>query len=93
MSGPLPSLTAALRVTAVACALLATGLHPDRAWSQAMQQQPAPQKSFIIQVAPLVPPVAQPAPPPPAPEPPAPVAEAPSENPGLINELGKLFKS
>jgi hypothetical protein len=95
MSGSLHSLSAALRTTAVACAVLALGPHPECAWPQAMQQQqPAPQKSMIIQVVPSAPaaPAAQPVQAPP-PERPAPVAEAPSDNPGLINELGKLFKN
>jgi hypothetical protein len=73
---------------------------PRMAWSQAMQQQPMPQqKSVIIQVAPA--PATQ-APPPPAALAPAPLAQQPppppapppadKENPGLFNEIGKLFK-
>jgi hypothetical protein len=97
MSGVVHPLTVIPRVVAVIGALLALGLHPDAAWAQAMQQQPAPQKSMIIQVAPPPAPSApavQPLPPPaPAPEPSAPAAEASPDNPGLIHELGKLFKS
>jgi hypothetical protein len=65
------------------------------AWSQAMQPAPAQQKSVIIQVAPA--PASQP-PPPAAALTPAPLAEqAPPaitsrDNPGLFNEIGKLFK-
>jgi hypothetical protein len=92
MSGPAIPLIAICRIVAVVA--LAFGLQPDHAWSQAMQPQPAPQKSMIIQVAPSPAPPAPVALPalPPAPEPP-PVTEAPSDNPGLINELGKLFKN
>ena len=80
-----------------AAAALAVGAATVCAWSQAMQQQPAPQKSITIQVMPApstAPPPAALAPapmaeqaPPPSPTPPAP------ENPGLINEIGKLFKN
>jgi len=79
-------------------AMLATGIFAVAtalAWSQA---GPAPAtKSVIIQVAPGPAPAA-PAPVPPAavvpPAEPAPVAPIPppAENPGLFNELGKLFK-
>jgi hypothetical protein len=67
------------------------------AWSQAMQQQPVQQKSMIIQVAPAqqAPAVIQATPVQPEPAPAAPpVADAPTrENPGLFNEIGKLFKN
>jgi hypothetical protein len=86
-------------IAAIVCALLGAAFTSDCVWSQAMQQQPAPQKSMIIQVAPLqVPPAPVPVqqsqgtstPEPPA----APVGAAPPpENPGLINEIGKLFKN
>lgn len=75
--------------------LAAVGVSPC-AWSQAMQQQPAQQKSMIIQIAPAQDP---PASAPPAPGGLAPVQSAPveavpaEENPGLINEIGKLFKN
>lgn len=80
-----------------AVAVLTVGAATVCAWSQAMQQQPAPQKSITIQVVPA--PSA--APPPAAAFAPAPMAEqapppspAPSpENPGLFNEIGKLFKN
>lgn len=78
-------------------AVLTVGAATMCAWSQAMQQQPAPQKSITIQVVPA--PSA--APPPAAAFAPAPIAEQappPSpppapENPGLFNEIGKLFKN
>jgi hypothetical protein len=79
------------------CAVIALLAMPSAAWSQAMQQQPVPQqKSVIIQVAPS--PATQ-APPPPAALSPAPMAQqapppapATPENPGLFNEINKLFK-
>lgn len=72
-------------------------LLPTAVWPQAMQQQAVPQqKSVIIQVAPA--PATQ-APPPPAALSPAPMAQQASppapaerENPGLFNEINKLFK-
>lgn len=80
-----------------AVAVLTVGAATVCAWSQAMQQQPALQKSITIQVMPA--PSA--APPPAAAFAPAPMAEqappssppqAPA-NPGLFNEIGKLFKN
>ena len=76
-------------------AVIAVLAMPSAAWSQAMQQQTVPQqKSVIIQVAP-----ATQAPPPPAALVPAPMAQqapppapAAPENPGLFNEINKLFK-
>lgn len=98
MFGLTNSLHVDARTIIAAAAVLALGVVSERACSQAMQQQPAPQKSMIIQVAPVQSPLApattQPAPAQPLPEPPAPAAEArPSENPGLINEIGKLWKN
>jgi hypothetical protein len=74
-----------------ALATLAGVVASPCAWSQAMQQQPAQQKSMIIQIAPAQdPPALVQA----APVRPAPVEAAPApENPGLINEIGKLFKN
>jgi hypothetical protein len=94
MSKPANLLRSDLRVIAMAMTL---AWLPGAAWSQAMQQQPAPQqKSVIIQVAPA--PATQ-APPPPAALAPAPMAQqapppvaAERENPGLFNEINKLFK-
>ena len=87
-------LRSGLRVATLAMTL---ALLPTATWSQAMQQQTVPQqKSIIIQVAPA--PATQ-APPPPAALSPAPMAQqAPPpapverENPGLFNEINKLFK-
>ena len=68
------------------------------AWSQAMQPAPAPQKSVIIQVAPapatqLPPPAAALVPAPMSEQaPPAAVPAPPKDNPGFLNEIGKLFK-
>jgi len=82
---------------AAALALLAVVVASPCAWSQTMQQQPMQQKSMIIQIAPAQDPQApvQPALVEPAPAQPAPpVAAVPApENPGLINEIGKLFKN
>ena len=94
LSKPANLLRSDLRVIAMAMTL---AWLPGAAWSQAMQQQPAPQqKSVIIQVAPA--PATQ-APPPPAALAPAPMAQqapppvaAERENPGLFNEINKLFK-
>ena len=94
MSKPANPLRSDWRVVAMAMTL---AWLPAAAWSQAMQQQPLPQqKSVIIQVAPA--PATQ-APPPPAALAPAPMAQqAPPpapverENPGLFNEINKLFK-
>lgn len=91
LSNPLRS---DLRVVALAMTL---GVASTAAWSQAMQQQSVPQqKSIIIQVTPS--PATQ-APPPPAALSPAPMAQqapppapAAPENPGLFNEINKLFK-
>jgi len=65
------------------------------AWSQTMQPSQPQQKSVIIQVAP-----APAVPPPPAVLTPAPMAQqappavpAERENPGLFNEIGKMFKT
>lgn len=80
----------------VAAAVVLTFSAVTCAWSQAMQQAPTQQKSVIIQVAPA--PENQPSLPPaalaPAPmtQQPAPEAATPHENPGLFNEIGKLFK-
>lgn len=79
------------------CVVVVILAMPSAAWSQAMQQQPVlQQKSVIIQVAPA--PATQ-APPPPAALVPAPMAQqapppapAAPENPGLFNEINKLFK-
>jgi hypothetical protein len=61
------------------------------AWSQPAPPQPAT-KTVIIQVAPA--PVAPAvAPLPVSPVPPVASAPPPPENPGLINEIGKLFKN
>ncbi len=80
------SLSVALLVT-VAVAIATA------AWSQT--PPPAP-KSMIIQVAPAPAPAASlvAAPPavPPAPPEAAAAPEPPSENPGLLNEIGKMFK-
>jgi hypothetical protein len=84
---------------AAALATLAVAAASPSAWAQAMQQQPAQQKSVIIQIAPAQQPpaVIQAAPVQPAPivtEPVPPVAAVPApENPGLVNEIGKLFKN
>ncbi len=94
MPEPAKPLWSGLSVVALAMTLVAL---PAAAWAQAMQQQTAPQqKSVIIQVAPA--PASQ-APPPPAALAPAPMAQqAPPpapverENPGLFNEINKLFK-
>lgn len=94
MSRPVHLLRSETRVIVVAMMLAAL---PGSAWAQAMQQQTVPQqKSIIIQVAPA--PATQ-APPPPAALAPAPMAQqAPPpapverENPGLFNEINKLFK-
>lgn len=94
MSKPANPLRSDWRVAAMAMTL---AWLPATAWPQAMQQQPLPQqKSVIIQVAPA--PATQ-APPPPAALAPAPMAQqAPPpapverENPGLFNEINKLFK-
>ena len=91
LSNPLRS---ELRTVAMAVVL---ALLPTIALSQAMQPQTGPQqKSIIIQVAPA--PATQ-APPPPAVLAPAPIAQqapppapATQENPGLFNEINKLFK-
>lgn len=94
MSEPANPLRSDLRVVAIVTAL---AVLPMAAWPQAMQQQTVPQqKSIVIQVAPA--PATQ-APPPPAALTPAPMAQqAPPpapverENPGLFNEINKLFK-
>lgn len=92
MSGLSDPSTTKFRACAAACAVLALGLWPSGAWSQAMSPQPAPLKSMIIQVAPATSPAAPPASAPPVAPPPAPAAAPPPhENPGLINEIGKLF--
>jgi hypothetical protein len=65
---------------------------PTTTWSQAPPPQVAP-KSVIIQVAPAPEPVIPPAVPPAPPVAPVPAPLPPPENPGLINEIGKLFKN
>lgn len=76
-----------------AVAVLTVGAATVCAWSQAMQQQPAPQKSITIQVMPAPPPAAAFAPAPMAEQaPPSSPPQAP-DNPGLFNEIGKLFKN
>ena len=94
MSKPVNPLWSELRVAALVMTLAVAS---TAAWSQAMQQQAVPQqKSIVIQVAPA--PATQ-APPPPAALAPAPMAQqapppapATPENPGLFNEINKLFK-
>lgn len=80
-----------------ATAALAVGAATVCAWSQAMQQQPAPQKSITIQVVPAPsaasPPAAAFAPAPMAEQAPPPSPPPAPENPGLFNEIGKLFKN
>ncbi|MGM4990261.1 hypothetical protein [Tardiphaga sp. 841_E9_N1_2] len=78
-------------------AVLTVGAATMCAWSQAMQQQPAPQKSITIQVVPAPsaapPPAAAFAPAPMAEQAPPPSPPPAPENPGLFNEIGKLFKN
>jgi hypothetical protein len=106
MSGLTHPLHVDIRTLIAAVAALALGLASERACAQAMQQQPAPQKSMIIQVAPaqsqFAPAMPQPSPvqpslvqpiPQPVPEPPAVAGAAPAENPGLFNEIGKMWKN
>ena len=63
------------------------------AWSQAQLPQPAP-KTVIIQVAPAPePPIPSVQVPEPAPPPAVPDQPVPHENPGLINEIGKMFSA
>jgi hypothetical protein len=80
-----------------AIAVLTVGAATMCAWSQAMQQQPAPQKSITIQVVPAPsaapPPAAAFAPAPMAEQAPPPSPPPAPENPGLFNEIGKLFKN
>ncbi len=88
LANPLRILVRSFLVAVLATFLLAAAV--ACAWSQT--PPPAAPKSVIIQVAPAPSPVAPPDPPavvPAAPETPPP----PKENPGLINEIGKLFNS
>jgi hypothetical protein len=97
MSGLKHRLGAGRRSGVMAAVVVAmTGAAVTCGWSQAMQQVPAQQKSVIIQVAPAPetqppPPAAALAPAPLAQQPP-PAAPASRENPGLFNEIGKIFK-
>jgi hypothetical protein len=70
------------RVATSALGLSLLVLAPDAAWSQA-----APPPSLGLQS-----PAQQPVPPQAAPQPIEPQPAAPAENPGLINEIGKLFE-
>jgi hypothetical protein len=90
LAKPLRILIRSFLVAVLATVVLAVAV--ACAWSQT--PPPAAPKSVIIQVAPAPAPTLAPVPVVPLPAEPVapPAAPAPAENPGLINELGKLFK-
>lgn len=91
LAKPLRILIRSFLVAVLATVVLAVAV--ACAWSQT--PPPAAPKSVIIQVAPAPAPTLAPVPVVPLPAEPVapPAAAAPAENPGLINELGKLFNN
>ncbi|MDB5503228.1 MAG: hypothetical protein JWR89_3130, partial [Tardiphaga sp.] len=87
LTNPIAATARAFLIAVLVTLILAVAI--ACAWSQAA---PPAQKSIIIQVAPAAETPA-PAPAPVAPPaPPVAPASPPAENPGLINEIGKLFQ-
>ncbi|MDB5504976.1 MAG: hypothetical protein JWR89_4878 [Tardiphaga sp.] len=84
LTNPIAATARAFLIAVLVTLILAVAI--ASAWSQAA---PPAQKSIIIQVAPAA---ETPAPAPAPVVPPAPPAAPPAENPGLINEIGKLFQ-
>jgi hypothetical protein len=81
MSDRIGNLIARMRQPiAIAMVVLAAMVVSDRAWAQATTQPPPSSQAAPAQPAP---PQSEPAPPP---------DPAPKENPGLINEIGKLLE-